>query len=299
MTKWRRGKRVELQNVVMSLMGAPDVPWWALPACLAVTIAVNTIGNVLNALWLIIAAVLILVGYLVVYTVQIWWQRRKREIVPELVEQEPPGKMGLILPLSPIAPVGGTQKEHAEILAMLERLSDTSAQLTDKDSAMLEHTNLESPLRAIEYHYKKGKLRDCWLITTEDVTYQDGTTERGSWPAARILEQWFFHKYPDARRKIQFHYGEDLRVHPRDYARMWLIVDELFEKAPYKAENIIVDITPGTKPMSIALALACLEPKRTMEYIVSGRHPITGEVLRGAHRRPILIDIDPYLYWQE
>jgi len=51
--------------------------------------------------------------------------------------------------------------------------------------------------------------------------------------------------------------------------------------------------------MTLAIGLACLEPKRTMQYIVAGRHPLTGEVLRRGRRVPILVDVDPYLYQQE
>jgi hypothetical protein len=60
-----------------------------------------------------------------------------------------------------------------------------------------------------------------------------------------------------------------------------------------------MDITPGNKPTTIAMALACLEPNRTMQYIVSGRDPLTGEVLAGGRREPVLIDIQPYLYRKE
>jgi len=81
--------------------------------------------------------------------------------------------------------------------------------------------------------------------------------------------------------------------------KVWLLVDEIFEGSPYKVENIMSDITPGTKLMTLAIGLACLEPKRTMQYIVAGRHPLTGEVLREGRRVPILVDVDPYLYQQE
>ena len=74
---------------------------------------------------------------------------------------------------------------------------------------------------------------------------------------------------------------------------------KFFEQSPYKAENIIADITPGTKLMTLAIGLACLEPKRTMQYIVAGRNPLTGEVLQEGRRVPILVDVDPYLYQQE
>jgi hypothetical protein len=272
-------------------MGAPDAPLWALPAWFLGGLAVSEVSNWLDVRGLLLLAVLVVVSYAGLA----WRRRRQSELVPELVEQEPPGKHGLVLPVSTIALMGALEEERRTLPAVLGRLHDGTP--TSEDLALLERSNLESPMRTIEYHHNKGTLRDCWLITTEDVTYADGTTEHGSERAARILERWFFHRNPGAR--VKFHYGEQFRIHPRDYARMWLIVDELFERSPYRPENVIVDITPGTKPMSVALALACLESKRTMQYIVSGRHPLTGEVLGGARRQPILIDIEPYQYWRE
>jgi hypothetical protein len=80
---------------------------------------------------------------------------------------------------------------------------------------------------------------------------------------------------------------------------IWLAIDTIFEQASFKARNVIMDITPGNKPMTVAMALACLEPNRTMQYIVTGRDPLTGEVLGGVRREPVLIDIHPYLYSRE
>lgn len=294
MTKWQRKKRVELRGLATALMGAPESPLWIIPVWFYGGMLVNVLSGLLGLPGLALISVPIFGGY-------IWlmlWQRRKTALVPELVEREPRGKHGLILPLSPINPFGGM--DETQLQALIDRLHDDSpAPPTDGDFALLERSNLESPLRAIEHHYEKSTLRDCWLITTEDVTYPDGKTERGSWYAAKILERWFFHRHPEAHNKIRFHYGEPWHVHPRDYAKMWLLVDEIFEQAPYKAENVIVDITPGTKPMTLAIGLACLEPKRTMQYIAAGRHPLTGEVLVSGRRVPVLIDVDPYLYRQE
>ena len=293
MTKWQRSQRIELRGLATALMGAPDAPAWMLPTWFLGGLIVNKTSEFLNMPALALVALLMVVSY----GVWVWWRQHRFELVPELREQEPPGKHGLILPLAPISLLGGTPEEREALPAAINRLHDDNpTPPTDDDFALLERSNLESPLRAIEYHYEKKTLRDCWLITTEDVTYKDGTTERGSSCAAKILERWFFYRNPEAG--VSFHYGKEWSVHPRDYARMWLLVDELFERAPYKAENVIVDITPGTKPMTLAIALACLEPKRTMQYIAAGRDPLTGEVLVSGRRVPVLIDVDPYLYQQ-
>ncbi len=298
MSRWRRGKQVEMKGLATALMGAPDAPIWILPAWFLGGVTVNVLSGYLGVPGLGFVTLLIVAGYVG----WAWWRWRRVELVPEMVEQEPPGKHGLILPLSTIALLGGAEKEREKLPAALSRLADnTPGPPSETDFALLESSNLASPLRAIEYHHEKGTLRDCWLITTERVEYQDGTAEEGSKDTAEILKKWFFHRHPDALKNVAFHYGDDenLCVHPRDYARLWLLVDSLFERVPYKAESIIVDITPGTKPMTLAIALACLEPKRTMQYIVAGRDPLTGEVLPKGQKKPVLIDVDPYLYTEE
>lgn len=292
-TTWRKEKPIRLRTLATALMGAPDAPLWVVPTWFAGALLVNKASDALRLPALLAVALALMALYLI----RAWWTRRKTEIVPELTEAEPPGKRGMVLPLSTIALIGGTQEERAHLEKVLERLQDNSIQPNDDDFLALARTNLEAAFRAVEYHFNKNTLRDCWLITTKEVTDARGNMlERGSGPAAPILERWFYHVYPNAPNQLQFHYGPELQVGPRDYAMMWLLVDELFEKAPYKADQLIVDITPGTKPMSIALALACLEPGRTMQYLASGRHPVTGEILPGGQRRPVLIDIQPYLY---
>ncbi|WP_051470164.1 hypothetical protein [Fischerella sp. PCC 9605] len=58
---------------------------------------------------------------------------------------------------------------------------------------------------------------------------------------------------------------------------------------------IVADITGGTKMMSVALAMACIPPRRRMQYMDSQRD-WQGNPLPTGEMKPVVIDIDPILY---
>ncbi|NLF69586.1 MAG: hypothetical protein GX575_11095 [Candidatus Anammoximicrobium sp.] len=305
MATWRRKKQVLVTEVFTAVTGSPGTPIWVIPLWFVGGLLVDNLSETLGMFWTLAIAAVVLAGY------SAWWLWKDRRSRTQKVgvtvkeEAEPSGKRGLILPLSTIALNGGTPEQQASLRSSLRRIAgDDQEPPSSDDFALLGMSNLESPLRAIEFHYQERhgteRLRDCWLITTEDVTYPNGAIEHGSQATALILEKWFLHLHPEAKGAVVFHRddyrGIRLCVRPRDYASLWLIVDAIFENAPYKPEHIIVDITPGPKPMTLAIALACLGPKRTMQYIAAGRHPVTGEVLPKGRRVPILLDDDAYLY---
>lgn len=128
---------------------------------------------------------------------------------------------------------------------------------------------------AIEYHLNtknKGELlRKCWLITTQ------GT--RGTEAEAM---------------KTQTRYEESCdviirKVNAFDISDVYQKANEIYQEAeadpecPLKPEQIIVDFTGGTTPMSSGLALACSQIS-PMQYIYGGR-------LSDVIAAPMLIDL--------
>ena len=159
--------------------------------------------------------------------------------------------------------------------------------LKPEDFQDLLGSNLEPPLRAVEYHYKTGSLRDCYLIATLDTDHESGSKD-----VPPVLEKWFKALYPES--SVVFHHGDSLCVSSRDYVELWRLVDKLFLTSTHKPEHIIADVTSGTKLMSVGVALACLPEKRTMQYMSAGRD-WRGEPLKEGQLTPILVDIDPFL----
>lgn len=265
-----------LSNILASLIGG-----WEL---------LGISGNVWVA-GLLAAAVILLYLY---------FRRRQPGIRIEMVECRPTGKAGLILLLSPLDPrARGTQEEikrrMEEVQTAVGRISSLAeSELTAADFAVFAETNWKPMLKAVEFHYNAGTLRTCWLIETEDVVEADGKVVKGSSGLGIVLERWFSYLYP--QHEVDFVYGEEYRVKPRDYVRLWDTIDAIFRECPYKAEAVICDITGGLKLMSIGAALACLPAKRTMQYMATDRD-WKGEPIPKGEIVPILVDIDPYLVW--
>jgi hypothetical protein len=67
----------------------------------------------------------------------------------------------------------------------------------------------------------------------------------------------------------------------------------LEEEAPrfgITADHIIADITGGQKPMTVGMALACLERNQTMEYLRARRNA-QGDADRDLQPEPIKLEV--------
>jgi hypothetical protein len=288
----RNKQPVSIKELAVGLTGSNDAPIWILIAWLSGGLITETAGDYLSnylilgipAGWAIsLLLVLLLLGF---YFISRYYFMRRRKFTIVMEQKPPVGKHGLILLISPINPRRGVARDELE--QSLQYLAHTEVgNLTPDDFDVLDNSNLEPPLRAIEFHYQAGKLRDCWLIGTLET---DG--EKGSKDVRPLLAKWFMVLHPG--HSINFHNDDNLCVNPRDYVSLWNQVDSIFMEAPYKPEHVIADVTSGTKLMSVGVALACIQDKRTMQYMDRGRD-WRGEPVRDQEIVPILVDIDPYL----
>lgn len=243
---------------------------------------------------------------LVVVGVVWWWSDRQRakerleklyEIIntPGGLEKErPAGAKGLILLLSPYSPRNPALRDESTIAPLIEAVINAEIEeLTQADFDRLDllNSNLFPQIKAVEFHTGQGKLRDIWLISTQSYQTKQGTQVKGSEDSAQILRQY-----------LRFHYGktldinwEGLSVIDSDYHKLWLRAEQVFRDSGYKDEVIVADITGGTKMMSVALAMACIPPKRRIQYMDSQRD-WEGNPLPAGDMQPIVIDVDPILY---
>jgi len=306
-----RRKRQPLEEAIAAFTGSPETPLWVLPGWLVGGLLINWLSN-LGMPW---TGVLI-VGVGVCYGVLYLWKRyrqRKKKMAVELDAETPPEQvLGLILPISTPNLQRPNEEKNDALRAMVGSAEQHIDQpVSPEEEAVLNDTNLKPALAALEYHWGQGpkaqsgcasRLREVWLIATEEADPQ-GQRIGSAGGAAALLERWFFSRHPEARGPVTFHrdayQGISLRVSSQNYTQLWNVVDHIYTQAPYKPEQIIADITPGTKVMSVAIALACLPPKRRMQYMVAPRDPQTGEPCPKADLRPMLIDIDPYLEEEE
>ncbi|HPP52488.1 MAG TPA: hypothetical protein PK777_06030 [Thermoguttaceae bacterium] len=302
---FRHRRPRHLWEVLSAITGSPETPLWALAPWLAVVLLCNWLTNVLP--WW---GTLLLIGGLVVgFWGYFWWfPRGPMGLSVHIEPQKPKQVPGLILPVSPISPFKATQEEKDRLQQLLAAaMTDPTGPLSEEDQRLLDHSNLKPALAAVEYHYGADPnqssagtpvLRDVWIITTED-SQEGSTLGSNSVGVGHLLRRWFLSRHPDSADRVRFHLDSyerlSLRVGPLDYTGLAHLVDQIYKKAPYKDDQIIADITPGTKVISLAIAMGCLPPKRTMQYMSSQRAPQTGEVLHKGVLVPQLIDIDPYV----
>jgi hypothetical protein len=293
-------RRLTLTDYLARLVGQPNLTL-ALGAFL-----MGLLGNLFADLaggWALagVPGNLIVSGALVgaVIFLYLYLKRKAASLRLQVEEKAPEGKAGLILLLSTFDPRirDCTESELKQRTEATRRAADWIArcapnQLTAADFELLPGTNLEPVLAALEWHLAQGVLRDCWTIGSPDAPESAGkATHDGSAWLGVVLQRWFEHAHPEARGKVTFH--PTIAVPPRDYLALGQAVDRTFERAPYKPEHVICDITGGQKTMSIGAALACIEEGRTMQYMMAGRD-WKGEPLRGTKIAPVLVDVSPY-----
>lgn len=215
-------------------------------------------------------------------------QRRKRTVI-SVSRGQPEAAKGLILPLSPYNPRSAelSDKEllQKRVDGVLDRI-DLSKSMFDEINLL--GSNLAPQIEAIDYHASRGKLRDVWLLCT---TSEQNPT--GSKTSAAILKRYIQLLY--GTQRFDVHQGDQWTVHEQDYGALWKMAEYIFRTSGYQDDVIVADVTGGTKMMSIAIAMACISPRRRMQYM-DGQRNWQGEVLEKGEMTPVLINFDPILY---
>lgn len=233
------------------------------------------------------------VGILFIYWFWLDHQRAKKiskGLALSFGSKEPAkGAKGLIVLLSPYSPRLQSLKDEKQLKPLVQHIINTPAEkleLADFQNIDLYNSNLLPQIKAVEYHVKEGNLRDVWLISSKSYDFV-----KGSEITAKILSQY-----------LTFEYGQRLEVHTQDYCvedwnykRLWEIGDQIFRESDYKDEAVVADITGGTKMMTMALAMACVLPKRRMQYMDAQRD-WQGNPLSAGEIKPVGIDVNPIIY---
>ena len=145
----------------------------------------------------------------------------------------------------------------------------------DKHRGLIFLFSREDTLReAIQYH--QPALEHCWLLVTPEMQPQ-AQAAMGHFPDVRFA----IHPIPD-RYNTQACYQDVRHIYEQDALRLGI--------AP---QEIIADITGGTKPMAMGMIVACLDGSFPIEHIptaydVAGQPtgplpPIEIRVQRGAN----------------
>jgi hypothetical protein len=114
----------------------------------------------------------------------------------------------------------------------------------------------QAAFQAIDYH--RAMLRHCWLIATSEKNSQC------SEPTAHELKRHFEHYQVPCSIYLLDNGADPLEMRQL----MSTIYGEIEQAGEYTADELICDITSGTKAMTIGMALAC-GSKYRMQYMLS------------------------------
>jgi hypothetical protein len=209
-----------------------------------------------------------------------------------IVKENPQPAEGLILLLSPFS-TDSTSVNREKLQSNIKKI--LSSEFPDIElfkTIGLSPSNLDPIIAAIDYHIQQKTLKVIWLIASKTVTLVNDVEIKGSEDAARLLTKYLTIKYPDYQLSV---HDAQNNVASWDYKGLMTIIEQIYRKAKIKPEHILVDITGGTKMMSVAAAFACVAPNRKMQYIASDRD-WEGKPIQNGELEPVLIDVDPALY---
>jgi hypothetical protein len=161
------------------------------------------------------------------------------------------GFTGLICCVS--APLKGT-KEEAE---QLEQLIDESEFFSDPVLSMrLRATRIGPILKAFEQHQRD--VKHCWLIASHDSEPYFG-------PLLKACKKYFPNVTVHTPVEVNDVYAKIDEVYSATHSIFERCKDE--SNGDVIPKTLIADLTGGTKIMSIAVAMACLDVDRKMQYI--------------------------------
>ncbi len=238
------------------------------------------------------------IGILGVGILFIYWlwsdNRRTRQISQRLgasLDKNKPVQRakGLILLLSPYSPRLKSLQDEKQFKQTIEYLINTpieNLQLGDFENIGLFNSNLVPQIKAVEYHLEQGKLRDVWLISSKS-----HNNVKGSEITAQIFSKYLLKQYG---QRLEIH-SQNFCVEHWNYQKIWDLADRIFRESDYKDEAIVADITGGTKMMSMALAIACIPPKRRIQYMDAERD-WQGNPLAAGEIQPVDIAIAPIIH---
>ena len=237
-------------------------------------------------------------GFAGVLALFIYWlwsdNRRTRQISQRLgasvdKKEAVEGAKGLIVLLSPYSPRLQSLRDEKQLTPLIEKFFNTpneKLQLVDFENIGLFDSNLLPQIKAVEYHLEKGNLRDVWLISSKSYD-----KVKGSEITAQIFSKYLIQQYG---QRLEIH-SHDFCVEDWNYQKLWNLADKIFQESDYKDEAVVADITGGTKMMSMALAMACIPPKRRMQYMDAQRD-WQGNPLAAGDIQPVGIAVAPIIH---
>ena len=208
-------------------------------------------GNLARGIFLLFSAVLTL------FILSFWAYKSSGNLDYEIFSDEPNKKKVLIVFLSSFTGNSDTRKLLKFLIAKVQNLNDLEEKLKEVGNSSFKKWKM--PLKAIDFHVPK--LEKLVVITSpESSSY-----------------------FPEFRQLVEAIFGEDMDITERksssfeDVRELFEIIKGIYEELSgrYKDRDIIVDITGGQKPVSIAGALITSRyPERKFQYVSTNDYSV-------------------------
>jgi hypothetical protein len=140
---------------------------------------------------------------------------------------------------------------------------------------------ISSAETAIRYHLATESLEHCWLVT-------GGTGSEQS--AAGLIQKLVSEGVPMKR----FHPTALAASEADNPHAVYRGINRIYEEAKQvglEEEEIIGDYTGGTKSMTAGMVLACVSPRRHLQFMKPQRYTADGRAEPGVSSDPVAIDI--------
>ncbi|MCS3924849.1 hypothetical protein [Methanosalsum natronophilum] len=222
----------------------------------------ETIGNIGTALMLLVAGIIV---FLVYHYSKIRREKKREALIPigtpKRTEVKP--HKGLITMVSKLSISSNSDYENE--LSTLYSTVDTA--ITEK---RLDHAEAirgtGHTIRSINHHIQgDGGLSVCWLLYTSEKSSEDN---------AKLIKH-YIDSYSDGSIDVNLRKISD----ENDPKKIASEVNKIYSyELPQHLteEDIISDITSGTKAATAAIILTCLSPKRDIQYIEQKEHDVIG-----------------------
>ncbi|MCB2160709.1 hypothetical protein KQH40_01340 [bacterium] len=144
---------------------------------------------------------------------------------------------------------------------------------------LVSNSTIDHSTYAYEHHLER--LAHCWLISTEES--KDNASKLQQEIQARPNNQ------------VRVHNIVDTIVDADDPKSTYDAINQIFLQAEdlhIPEQEIICDITGGTKMMSVGMSLACSKTQRQMQYIKTNKED--GKPKEGGPKKAMLIRTSPW-----
>lgn len=204
------------------------------------------------------------------------------DLIIELLGASPPTYLGLIVVASLIFVL--LSRWFRRLLTAITRRSPPVVHLSDEERsdpqpALVLLVGLGPRERGPEWpvigwHLRGGMLRHCWLVTS---------------PEGRAHADDL--QFQLSERNVRAEVIEIAGANQAAAVYTAVLQSVAAAAKTYALDEVVVDITGGTKPMSAGAALACLEQGALLEYLVTVRKP-SGEPDPQARPQPMRVSLN-------